>query len=130
MNVRRTVLAALTAMAACAIMPSTALASSAAPFVRIAELDIDPVHLVAFHAAVRESIETSVRVEPDVLALYAVADKERPTHITVFEIYTSAAAYDRHRETPHFRKFFTTTQAMVLQRRLIDTTPIAMQSKP
>jgi quinol monooxygenase YgiN len=123
-------LTALPAMAACTIMPSTAFASSAAPFVRIAELDIDPVHLAAFHAAVRESVETSVRVEPDVLALHAVADKERPTHVTVFEIYSSSAAYDRHRETPHFRKFFTTTQTMVLKRRLIDTTPIAMQAKP
>ena len=107
-----------------------AVAAAETPFVRIAELEIDPTRLQEFHAAVRESVETSVQVEPQVLALYAVADKERPTRITVFEIYTDARAYDSHRETPHFKKFFETTKAMVVSRRLMDTTPIVMRAKP
>jgi quinol monooxygenase YgiN len=122
--------APLLMMGMASVVPATAAAAERMPFVRIAELEIDPARLPDFHAAVRESIDTSVRVEPHVLALYAVADKARPSRITVFEIYTDAQAYDRHRETPHFKKFFESTKTMVLDRRLIDTTPIAMRSKP
>jgi hypothetical protein len=44
--------------------------------VRLAEIDIDPAQLESYKAAVKEEIETSVRVEPGVLALYAVAEKD------------------------------------------------------
>jgi hypothetical protein len=39
------------------------------PHVRLAELEIDPAQLESFQAAVKEGIETAVRVEPGVLAL-------------------------------------------------------------
>lgn len=47
--------------------------------VRIAELDIDPAQLDAYELALKEEIETSIRVEPGVLmTLYAVSLKEHP----------------------------------------------------
>jgi len=45
------------------------------PFVRLAELDIDPAQLDSFKSAIKEGIEAAVRVEPGVLALYAVSEK-------------------------------------------------------
>ncbi len=36
------------------------------PFVRMAELEIDPVQLEKYLAAVKEEMDTSVRVEPGV----------------------------------------------------------------
>ena len=42
------------------------------PVVRIAELEIDPAQLDAYKLALKEEIETSIRVEPGVLTLYAV----------------------------------------------------------
>ena len=39
------------------------------PYVRIAEIEIDPARGEAYRAALRAEIETSVRVEPGVLAL-------------------------------------------------------------
>jgi len=42
------------------------------------EIEIDPAQLEAYRAAVREQIEAAVRVEPGVLALYAVSDKDNP----------------------------------------------------
>ena len=55
----------------------------------------------------------SVRVEPGVLALYAVAEKSAPTRLRFFEIYASEAAYDAHIASPHFRKYRTTTESMI-----------------
>ena len=99
-------------------------------YVRIAELEVDPDQLGAFKAAIREGIETAVRVEPGVLALYAVSDHEDASRIRVFEVYVSAEAYRTHLETPHFRKFRETTDKMVKSRKLSDAVPIALRAKP
>ena len=48
------------------------------PYVRVAEIGIDPAQLEPYKAAVKEQIEAAVRLEPGVLALYSVTDKENP----------------------------------------------------
>ena len=45
-------------------------------YVQVAEIEIDPAQLEAYKAAVREHIEPAVRVEPGVLVLYAVSEKD------------------------------------------------------
>ena len=61
--------------------------------VRLAELEIDPAQLDAYRAALREEIEASIRLEPGVLTLNAVAVKDHPTQIRLFEMYASLTAY-------------------------------------
>ncbi|MFC0183132.1 putative quinol monooxygenase [Pseudarcicella hirudinis] len=73
--------------------------------VRVAKIQIDSTQLESYKAALKEGVETAIRLEPGVLALYAVSEKDNPTHITVFEIYASAEAYKAHLETPHFKKY-------------------------
>jgi quinol monooxygenase YgiN len=74
-------------------------------------------------------LKTAVRIEPGVLALYAVSETDNPARVRVFEIYTDADAYKTHLETPHFRKFRATTENMVKSRELIDAAPIALSAK-
>ena len=97
--------------------------------VRIAKLQIDPAQLDNYKAALKEHAETAVRVEPGVLTLYAVAEKNNPTHITVFEIYANAEAYQAHLQTAHFKKYKSTTKDMVKSLELVDVDPIALESK-
>lgn len=99
------------------------------PFVRIAELEIDPAQLESYKAAVKEEMETSVRVEPGVLAIYAVAEKDNPSKLRFFEMYTDEAAYNAHRESAHFKKYVEITKPMIISRRLIDTVPIQLSAK-
>lgn len=99
------------------------------PFVRIADIEVDPAQREAFDAAVREEMAESVRVEPGVLAIYAVAEKDRPSRLRFFEIYASEAAYDEHLQSPHFRKYRTATESMVRSRALVETVPIQLSSK-
>jgi len=54
--------------------------------VRIAELEIDAQHLVAYKIALREEIEASIRMERGVLSLYAVSIKDQPNQIRLFEV--------------------------------------------
>jgi len=107
----------------------SASAQGTTPLVHIAKLQIDPAQLDAYKAALKEHAETAVRVEPGVLALYAVSEKDKPAHITVFEIYADTAAYQKHLQSPHFKKYKSTTLNMVKSLELIDTVPIALEAK-
>ena len=100
------------------------------PYVRVAEIEIDPAQLGPYKAAVKEQIEAAVRLEPGVLALYSVTDKENPAHIFVFEMYADVDAYKAHLKTAHFKKYKATTQNMVKSLKLRDTVPILLGAKP
>ena len=97
--------------------------------VRLAELEIDPAQLENYKAALREEIDTSIRLEPGVLTLYAVALKDNPAHIRLFEMYADMASYKAHLETPHFKKYKTVTQGMVKSLKLFETDPIMLGAK-
>jgi 4-carboxymuconolactone decarboxylase len=101
-----------------------AFAQGEGQMVRLAKLVIDPAQLESYKAALKEEIETSVRLEPGVLTLYAVSEKENPTHITILEIYADTAAYQAHIQTPHFLKYKNGTKDMVKSLELVETVPI------
>ena len=97
--------------------------------VRIAKLEIDSSQLESYKALLKEEIETSVRVEPGVLTLYAVYEKQRPTRVTILEIYADSAAYKAHIQTPHFLKYKNGTIKMVKSLELIETVPLIPEMK-
>lgn len=92
--------------------------------VRFAKLVIDSSQLEVYKTFLKEEIETSLRIEPGVLKLYAVSEKNKPTHITILEIYADTTAYKSHIQTPHFIKYKTGTLKMVKSLELIETIPI------
>lgn len=96
---------------------------------RIAKLVIDSAWLTQYRTALAEHAAAAVRLEPGVLALNAVYDKDQPTHVTVFEVYASESAYQAHIKTPHFLKYKSTTLKMVKSLELVDVIPIALQAK-
>jgi quinol monooxygenase YgiN len=99
------------------------------PFVRIAELDIDPAQLESYKAAVKQAMETAVRLAPGGLAKSADAEKDNPSRLRFFEIYADENAYKTHLESAHFKKYLTTTQLMIRSRKLIDTVPVMLSAK-
>jgi len=129
----RTVRHHLTAAAAGAIFTMTSACSPPAsrpdPLVRLAELEIDAAQLDSYKAFLREEIETSIRIEPGVLNLYAVAVKGQPVQIRIFEMYADTAAYEAHLQTAHFLKYKTGTQGMVKSLRLLETDPVLLRGK-
>ena len=99
------------------------------PYVRVAEIEIAPSQVEPYGAALKEQIEAAVRLEPGVLALYAVADQQNPAQIFVFEIYADVDAYKAHIETAHFKTYKAITQDMVKSLKLRDTVPILLGAK-
>ena len=92
--------------------------------VRLARLVIEPTRLEDYKNALKEEIEDSLRLEPGVLTLYPVSEKERPTHITILEIYADTGAYQAHLRTPHFLKYKTVTKDMVRSLELVESVPL------
>jgi quinol monooxygenase YgiN len=103
---------------------NNALAQEKKQLVRLAKLVIDSTQLDTYKAALKEEIETSVRLEAGVLTLYAVAEKDNPAHITILEIYADTAAYKAHIKTSYFLKYKTATQSMVKSLELVETVPL------
>lgn len=102
-----------------------AVAQEKSQMVRLAKLVVDSTQLAAYKNFLKEEIETSVRIEPGVLTLYAVSEKNNPTHITILEIYADTAAYKAHLQTAHFIKYKTGTKNMVKALELVETVPIS-----
>jgi quinol monooxygenase YgiN len=100
-------------------------------YVQVAEIEVDPMHLDAYKAEVQEQIETAIQNEPGVLVLYAVSEKDDPSHIRVFEVYRDRNAYAAHLGSDHFKKYKATTEKMVKSLKLVQAIPIMLgaQSK-
>ena len=97
--------------------------------IQIAEIVVDPAQLDAYKAAVTEQIEAAIRLEPGVLALYSVSNKDNPSQITVFEIYRDREAYLAHLKAPHFLKYKATVENMVKSLKLIPVDPVMLGSQ-
>lgn len=92
--------------------------------VRLSLITVDPAQLDAYNAFLKEEIEASMRLEPGVLSLYAVAEKNQPNKITILEIYADEDAYQSHIKTPHFLKYKQGTLDMVQELQLLDVNPL------
>lgn len=97
--------------------------------IRIARIKIAPAYLDSYKSAVKEQIESAVKLEPGVIMLYAVQDKTTPTNVTVFEIYADTTAYKSHIQTAHFKKYKAETAHMVKSLELVDVSAIELGEK-
>ena len=104
MNIKQLLVLGASALASSLCGPAVAQETQG-QYVQVAEIDIDPAQLEDYKAAVREQIEAAIKNEPGVLVLYAVAENDNPTRVTVFEIYRDMDAYRSHLETAHFKKY-------------------------
>jgi len=88
--------------------------------VRISEIEILPEYLKEYHSILKEEASASVKLEPGVIAIFPMFQKETPTQIRIIEMYATKAAYQSHLKTPHFLHYKTTTLKMVKTLKLVD----------
>ena len=96
--------------------------------VRISEIEILPEKLEEYKVILKEEAATSVRIEPGVIAIFPMYQKESPTQVRIVEIYADNAAYKSHLQTPHFQHYKTSTLEMVKSLKLIDMTSMDGQA--
>ena len=98
--------------------------------IRISEIEIDSTDLEEYISILKEESEASVRLEPGVISIFPMYEKENPTQIRILEIYKDKEAYESHLETPHFKHYKTTTLNMVKSLKLIDMEAIDEETIP
>ena len=98
--------------------------------IRISEIEIDSNYLEAYIKILKEESRASVKLEPGVISIYPMYQKENPTQVRILEIYASRQAYESHIKTPHFQEYKTTTLKMVKSLKLIDMEAIDSETMP
>lgn len=96
--------------------------------IRIAYIEVYPEYLAEYIAILKENAEASVRLEPGVIAIYPMFEKENQTQIRILEIYLNQEAYETHLQTAHFKSYKTTTLPMIKSLQLIDMQAIVQET--
>ncbi len=71
-----------------------------------------------------------MRLEPGVIAIYPMFQKENPTQVRLLEVYADMEAYESHLQTPHFQTYKTTTLKMVKSLNLVNMEAIDAETMP
>ena len=92
--------------------------------VRLSKIEVHSQYLDEYMKFAIEVGEVSLRTEPGVLTMYAVAEKDNPCLVTILETYASREAYEKHIASEHFQKYKQGTLHMVKSLVLSDQTPL------
>ena len=109
---------------------SSASAQNNNMMIRLSEIEIDSNYLEAYTQILKEESRASVKLEPGVISIYPMYQKENPTQVRILEIYASREAYELHLKTSHFQQYKTTTLKMVKSLKLIDMEAIDAETMP
>ena len=108
------------AMAMHLLDPMAAAGQQTEIMVRVSEIEIVSSYLDQYTAILKEEAAASVRLEPGVIAIFPMYQKEHPTQVRILELYANREAYESHLQTPHFQRYKTTTLRMVKSLKLVD----------
>lgn len=98
--------------------------------IRIAEIEVDSAYLEEYVSILKVESEASMKLEPGVISIFPMFQKENPTEIRLLEIYANKAAYESHLQSPHFKHYKETTLKMVKSLRLVEMEAIDSESMP
>lgn len=96
--------------------------------VRLSEIEIYPGYVSQYKAILKEESSASVKLEPGVLAIFPMSQKNDSTQIRIVEMYKDKESYQLHLKTPHFQKYKTTTLKMVKALKLVDMNALDPES--
>jgi quinol monooxygenase YgiN len=108
------------AMAKLLFDPTSVAGQQTEIMVRVSEIEIVSSYLDEYKAILKEEAASSVRLEPGVIAIFPMYQKEHPTRVRILEIYADREAYESHLQTAHFQRCKTTTLGMVKSLKLVD----------
>jgi 4-carboxymuconolactone decarboxylase len=88
--------------------------------VRIADIEIFPQYLEEYKAILKQEAAASIKVEPGVLIIFPMYEKENSTRIKIVEVYSNKVAYESHLQANHFMLYKTSTAKMIKSLKLAD----------
>ena len=92
------------------------------------DLTIQQGQMDVFLPLMIANAEASLRDEPGCVQFDVVRPDSDPDLVVLYELYTDAAAFDAHLQTPHFKAFDAQTTAMVQAKSVLTGSRIAPRS--
>ena len=83
-------------------------------YVVTVEFKIDPPQWESFLPLMVENARASRETEPGCRQFDVCAEAAKPATVFLYELYDDRAAFDAHRETPHFRSFSAAAKGMII----------------
>src|SRR4051794_37190097 len=89
------------------------------------EFKVKPENVASFREAVRRQAANSLELEPACQQFDVCLDPGDESLVFLYEIYDDRAAFDLHRQTPHYHSFSETIAPWVADKRvrLLDVVP-------
>lgn len=81
------------------------------------EFKLHSDHVDAFRAAIKAQARNSLQREEGCRYFDVCFDHEDPTICFLYELYTDAAAFEAHKQTPHFADFNQKVQPCVADKK-------------
>jgi (4S)-4-hydroxy-5-phosphonooxypentane-2,3-dione isomerase len=113
---------------ACVLM-SVGLARAESLYINAVDIDVVPGQIENYLAALKENGAAAVQGEPGCREFNITVSQKDPNHVFIFEVYDSAAAFDAHRQTDHFKKYAASTKDLVAKREVHPLSSVAMNLK-
>jgi (4S)-4-hydroxy-5-phosphonooxypentane-2,3-dione isomerase len=87
-------------------------------YVVIVEFVIEADHANDFRERVRQQARDSLAMEADCHVFDVCIDPESPERLLLYEVYSDAAAFDRHLASAHFIDFDTSVRAWLRDKKV------------
>ncbi len=79
-------------------------------------IQVKPEHVEAFKAATIENARNSVE-EPGIARFDVIQQRDEPTRFVLVEVYRTADAPAKHKETAHYHRWLETVEGMMANPR-------------
>jgi quinol monooxygenase YgiN len=99
-------------------------------YIRLIKIELHSSAVGSFNKLGNSLMLAGIKEEAGVLVMYAVAEKENPTRVSIVEVYESIDAYEKHIATPHYLQYEEAAKTLVKSLKFIDVNPILLGSKP
>jgi quinol monooxygenase YgiN len=76
-------------------------------------IQVKPEKVAEFLEVVRHDAEHSEQDEPGCLRFDVLQDRDDPNRFYFYEVYRDEAAFEAHRQTPHFKLYFEKSQPLL-----------------
>lgn len=96
---------------------------------KLVKVEVNPQDNQQFAQIITAEMAQSLKVEDGVIAMYAATEQAQPNKWLFFEIYANDAAYDAHRQTPHFNDYLKQTEKMVVDKQMLEIEPAYLGNK-
>ena len=83
-------------------------------FSLVVQMEVRPEHREEFLAGMAANAEAAVRDEPGCLRFDVSAVADDPYRFFLYELYTDAAAFEAHKASPHFARWRTVAEQVVV----------------